>query len=153
MNLQENIHRIQSLLTENREEMIKNMIAKHGLYHAIKLMGGYENVLHFIDHENIDDEEKIITIKHIVKELSDLMGERGISVYESGLSPVRYSIDSYEEKIINYYGKTRVSVDVFGGHKYEDLVGTYAIDYENLPKDVLDNVFIWMIDALEQHYK
>ena len=151
MKLQENIHRIQSLLTENREEMIKNMIAKHGLYHAIKLMGGYENVLHFIDHENIDDEEKIITIKHIVKELSDLIGESGLSTYDTNLSPVRYSIDSYEEKVISYYGKTRVSVDVYGGHKYEDLVGTYAMDYENLPQDVLDNVFILMIDVLEQH--
>ena len=151
MNLHEDIHRIQSLLTENREEMINNMIEKHGLYHAIKLMGGYENILHFIDHENIDDEEKIITIKHIVKELSDLMGESGISTYDTNLSPVRYSIDSYEEKVISYFGKTRVSVDVYGGHKYEDLVGTYAMDYENLPKDVLDNVFIWMIDALE-HY-
>jgi hypothetical protein len=151
MNLQENIHRIQSLLTENREEMIKNMIAKHGLYHAIKLMGGYENVLHFIDHENIDDEEKIITIKHIVKELSELIGESGISTYDTGLSPVRYSIDSYEEKVISYFGKTRVSVDVYGGHKYEDLVGTYAMDYENLPKDVLDNVLILMIDALENN--
>ena len=152
MNLIENIQRIQSLLTENREEMMNNMIDKHGLYHSIKLMGGYENILHFIDHENIDDEEKIITIKHIVKELSDLMGESGISTYETNLSPVRYSIDSYEEKVISYFGKTRVSVDVYGGHKYEDLVGTYAMDYENLPKDVLDNVFIWMIDALE-HYK
>jgi len=26
------------------------------------------------------------------------------------------------------------------------------MDYENLPKDVLDNVFIWMIDAIE-YYK
>ena len=151
MNLQENIHRIQSLLTENKEEMIKGVINKYGLHHAIKLMGGYENILHFIDHENIDDDEKIITIKHIVKELSDLIGESGISTYETNLSPVRYSIDSYEEKVISYFGKTRVSVDVYGGHKYEDLVGTYAMDYENLPKDVLDNVFIWMIDALE-HY-
>ena len=149
MNLHENINRIQSLLTENREEMIKNIIQKHGLYHAIKLMGGYENVLHFIDHEDIDYEEKLKTIKHIVKELSDLMGESGISVYESGLSPVRYSIDSYEERVINYFGKTRVSIDVYGGHKYEDLVGTYAMEYEDLPKDVLDNVFIWVIDALE----
>ena len=129
--------------------MIKNIIQKHGLYHAIKLMGGYENVLHFIDHEDIDYEEKLKTIKHIVKELSDLMGESGISVYESGLSPVRYSIDSYEERVINYFGKTRVSIDVYGGYKYEDLVGNYAMEYEDLPKDVLNNVFIWMIDALE----
>ena len=127
------------------------MIDKHGLYHAIKLMGGYENILHFIDHENIDDEEKIITIKHIVKELSDLLDESGISTYDTGLSPVRYSIDSYEEKVISYFGKTRVSVDVYGGHKYEDLVGTYAMDYENLPKDVLDNVFILMVDSLEKY--
>jgi hypothetical protein len=131
--------------------MIKGVIDKYGLYHAIKLMGGYENVLHFIDHENIDDEEKIITIKHIVKELSELIGESGISTYDTGLSPIRYSIDSYEEKVISYFGKTRVSVDVYGGHKYEDLVGTYAMDYENLPKDVLDNVLILMIDALEKH--
>ena len=149
MNLHENINRIQSLLTENREEMIKNIIQKHGLYHAIKLMGGYENVLHFIDHEDIDYEEKLKTIKHIVKELADLWGESGISVYNYNLSPVRFSIDSYEEKVINYFGKTRVSIDVYGGHKYEDLVGTYAMEYEDLPKDVLDNVFIWVIDALE----
>lgn len=149
MNLHENINRIQSLLTENRKEMIKNIIQKHGLYHAIKLMGGYENVLHFIDHEDIDYEEKLKTIKHIVKELADLWGESGISVYNYNLSPVRFSIDSYEEKVINYFGKTRVSIDVYGGHKYEDLVGTYAMEYEDLPKDVLDNVFIWVIDALE----
>lgn len=149
MNLHENINRIQSLLTENRKEMIKNIIQKHGLYHAIKLMGGYENVLHFIDHEDIDYEEKLKTIKHIVKELADLWDESGISVYNYNLSPVRFSIDSYEEKVINYFGKTRVSIDVYGGHKYEDLVGTYAMEYEDLPKDVLDNVFIWVIDALE----
>lgn len=150
MNLQEQINRIQKLITKDKTDVIKNMISKHGLYHTIQLMGGYENVLHFIDHEKIDDEEKIITIKHIVKEWSDLMGESGISTYETNLSPVRYSIDSYEEKVISYYGKTRVSVDVYGGHKYEDLVGTYAIDYENLPEDVLDNVFILMIDLLEK---
>jgi len=149
MNLHENINRIQSLLTENRKEMIKNIIQKHGLYHTIKLMGGYENVLHFIDHEDIDYEEKLKTIKHIVKELADLWGESGISVYNYNLSPVRFSIDSYEEKVISYFGKTRVAIDVYGGHKYEDLVGDYAMDYEDLPKDVLDNVFIWVIDALE----
>lgn len=125
------------------------MIDKHGLYHTIKLMGGYENVLRYIDHDDIDYEEKLKTIKHIVKELADLWYESGISTYNYNLSPVKYSIDSYEEKVITYFGKTRVSIDVYGGHKYEDLVGTYAMDYENLPKDVLDNVFIWMIDALE----
>lgn len=151
MKLHENINRIQSLLTENREEMIKNIIQKHGLYHAIKLMGGYENVLHFIDHEDIDYKEKLKTIKQIVKKLADFMGDYGLSTYETNLSPVRFSIDSYDERVINYFGKTRVSIDVYGGHNYEDLVGTYAMEYEDLPKDVLDNVFIWMIDALEKY--
>ena len=81
--------------------------------------------------------------------MADLWGESGISVYNYNLSPVRFSIDSYEEKVINYFGKTRVSIDVYGGHKYEDLVGTYVMEYEDLPKDVIDNVFIWVIDALE----
>jgi hypothetical protein len=150
MNLQEQINRIQKLITENKTDVIKNMISKHGLYHTIQLMGGYENMLNHVDHEEINDDDKIVFIKKVVDEWSDLMGESGISTYETNLSPVRYSIDSYEEKVISYYGKTRVSVDVYGGHKYEDLVGTYAIDYENLPKDVLDNVFILMIDLLEK---
>ena len=149
MNLQENINRIKTLMSESKEERIKNTIAQHGLYYTIKLMGGYENVLNYIDHEDIDYEEKLKTIKLIVKELADLWDESGISTYNYNLSPVRYSIDSYEEKVITYFGKTRVSIDVYGGHKYEDLIGEYAMEYEDLPKDVLDNVFIWMIDALE----
>lgn len=76
-------------MLESKEERIKNTIAQHGLYYTIKLMGGYENVLNYIDHEDIDYEEKLKTIKLIVKELADLWDESGISTYNYNLSPVK----------------------------------------------------------------
>jgi hypothetical protein len=153
MNLQENINRIKTLMLESKEERIKNTIAQHGLYYTIKLMGGYENLLNHIDHEEISDYDKIVFIKKVVNELSESYGGGGLSTYETDMAPVIYGRDEYESKEIEYFGKERVTIDVYGGHNYDSHMGEVSIDYENLPTDVLDNVFIWMIDALEQHYK
>jgi len=150
MNLQENIHRIKTLMSESKDERIKNMISSQGLYYVIKLMGGYENLLNHIDHEEITDDDKIVFIKKVVNKLSESYGGGGLSTFETGMSPVIYGRDEYESKEIEYFGKERVTIDVYGGHNYDSHMGEFSRHYENLPTDVLDNVFIWMLDLLEK---
>ena len=150
MNLQEQINRIQKLITEDKTDVIKNMISKHGLYHTIQLMGGYENMLNHIDHEEINDDDKIVFIKEVVNELSETYGGTGLSTYETGMSPVIYSRYKDEISEIDYFGNKRVMINVYGGYKYDTNLSTFAMNYEDLPTDVLDNVFIWMIDLLEK---
>lgn len=110
MNLHENINRIQSLLTENREEMIKNMISKHGLYHTITLMGGYERILNTIGHEYFTNDDKI-----------------------------------------EHFNEGFVTIDVYGEDNFSVNIGAYTEKYETLSDETLDNVFIFMIDALEDN--
>ena len=68
MNLQEQIYRIQGLMvTEGKEGAIKSMIEKHGLYHSIKLMGGFDYSM----EDYISKEDKITFIKEIVIKLCE----------------------------------------------------------------------------------
>jgi hypothetical protein len=150
MDLQEQINRIQGLINEDKVNVIKNMISKHGLYHTIQLMGNYENILNHINHEEIGDEDKIVFIKKVVNELSESYGGGGLSTYETGMSPVIYGRGEYESKEIEYFGRERVGISIYGGNNYNSLTGEVSKHYENLPTDVLDNVFIWMIDLLEK---
>jgi hypothetical protein len=150
MNLQEQINRIQGLINEDKVNIIKNMISKHGLYHTIQLMGNYENILNHINHEEISDEDKIVYIKEVVNELTKLYGGSGLSTHETGMLPVNYSRDKYITKWIDYFGKEEVVIDSYQNYGYEKYLGNVSCKYEDLPTDVFDNVFIWMIDLLEK---
>ena len=66
MNLQENIHRIQSMMgvitEDNRPNVFKKMIDDLGALTAIKMVGDYDLVM-----KHITEEDKIIFIKEMVK--------------------------------------------------------------------------------------
>ena len=141
MNLQENINRIQSLLTENREEMIKNMISKHGLYYAIKLTGGYDRIKDYVTKE-----DKISYIQYKVGEIADELGSSGFSVHEIGREPILYHDSDETISQIEYFKPGFVSVDVYGGYKKETEMGGFTMNYERLPDDVFDEVFDFMVD-------
>lgn len=151
MNLHEDINRIQLLLTENREEMIKNMISKHGLHHVIKLMGGYDRILNTIGHEYFTNDDKINFIRETIGYLSKKYNTLGISTYELGMSPVTFGTPdpySLEFQQIEYFSPEFVIVDVYGT---SSRTGHFKEKYEYLDYETLDNVFIFMIDALEKY--
>lgn len=155
MNLQENIHRIQSLLTENKAEMIKGVIEKYGLHHAIKLMGGYEPILNVIDHDNyFSKEDRIDFIKEVVKELVRKYDDdqtSGISIYELNMSPIRlYEPEEGDNLLqIEYFNPGFVSIDIIGADGIN--IGGYTRKYDELDDEVIDKIFIFMIDALENN--
>ena len=99
MNLQEQIYRIQGLMvTEGKEGAIKSMIKKHGLYHSIKLMGGFDYSM----EDYISKEDKITFIKEIVIKLCEEYDDVEVGgPFFSGNWGIIYD-ETYEEKqIIN----------------------------------------------------
>ena len=155
MNLQENIHRIQSLLTENKAEMIKGVIEKYGLHHAIKLMGGYEPILNVIDHDNyFSNEDKIDFIRGVIEELLEKYDDdhtTGISADELDMSPIRLYQPEPGDNLqqIEYFNPGFVTIDIID--KDGMMIGGYTQKYEELKDEVIDKIFIFMIDALENN--
>jgi len=155
MNLHENIHRIQSLLTENKAEMIKGVIEKYGLHHAIKLMGGYEPILNVIDHDNhFSNEDKIGFIRGVIEELLEKYDDdhtTGISADELDMSPIRLYQPEPGDNLqqIEYFNPGFVTIDIID----EDgmMIGGYTQKYEELRDEVIDKIFIFMIDSLENN--
>ena len=149
MNLQENIQRIQSLLTENREEMVKNMISKHGLYHTIRLLGGYDRILNVLGQDYFTNDDKIDFIRKVIKFVTKKYNTTGISVFELGMNPITFgTLDPIrlEFQQIEYFSDKFVTVDVYDTDSHK---GSFGEKYEDLDDDTLDEVFKFMIDVLE----
>ena len=155
MNLQENIHRIQSLLTENREEMMQNMIEKHGLYHSIKLMGGasplYDNIFNVLGPEYFTNEDKIDFIRKVIFNVSKKYDSTALSIYDLGASPIRLGEPEPGENLqqIEHFNEGFVTIDVYGEDNFSVNIGAYTERYEDLSNETLNKVFIFMIDALD----
>jgi len=152
MNLQENIYRIQSLLTEDKNTVIRNMIKKLGLYDTIKLVGGYDK---FIKNMGgymllLSNDDKIDFIRQTVEQLTKKYNTTGISIYELGMNPVTFGTpDPYglEFQYIEYFNVDFVKIDVYDKDSHR---GDFREEYEDLDEDTLDNVFMFMIEALEK---
>jgi hypothetical protein len=131
MNLQENIYRIQSLITEDKEKVIKTMINKHGLYDTIKMMGNYHKIEPYL--KEID---KVNFIKEKVYELNN-----GRSIHLSVIDGdiIYYGEEDGEEHQIEWLGKDSVTVKTYGDNM--NYIGTFNVNYENLPSQIIDKLF------------
>jgi len=145
MNLHENIYRIQSLLTENREEMIKNMIDKHGLYHTIKLMGGYDSKLDkYVTNENIAD-----LIKSIVTKLCDEADDIEVGGADFGPMPILYRETPTQQHLISFYRPEGVVIERYGTEDEDEefgidngdnYLGSYLKSYDKLSPSLLTEI-------------
>jgi hypothetical protein len=126
------------------------MINKHGLFHTIKLMGKYDPILNTIGHEYFTNEDKIDFIRQTVEHLTKKYNTTGISIYELGMNPVTFGTPdpySLEFQYIEYFNVDFVKIDVYDKDSHR---GDFREKYVDLDDDTLDNVFIFMIDALEK---
>lgn len=153
MNLNENIHRIQEMMGVISENRIINIINELGLHDAIRYFGGYGNIIDFIGDYKFSNEEKIDFIRDAIKHLTEKYNTTGISVYELGMSPITFGTpDPYglEFQYIEYFNVDFVTIDMYDKDSHR---GNFREKYESLDDNTLDNVFIFMIDALEHHNK
>jgi hypothetical protein len=55
--------------------------------------------------------------------------------------PIHLEEEDDEIHQIEYLGTTRAIVQIWGGYEYESDKGEYGVYYENLPDDVIDEIF------------
>ena len=153
MNLQEQIYRIQGLMvTEGKEGAIKSMIEKHGLYHSIKLMGGFDYSM----EDYISKEDKITFIKEIVIKLCEEYDDVEVGgPFFSGNWGIIYD-ETYEEKqIIEFYNPVFITVERFtkevdgAEYDYDDFyLGSFQVPYEELTHSLINEIFHLMITKI-----
>ena len=153
MNLQEQIYRIQGLMvTEEKEGAIKSMIKKHGLYHSIKLMGGFDYSM----EDYISKEDKITFIKEIVIKLCEEYDDVEVGgPFFSGNWGIIYD-ETYEEKqIIEYYRPEYIIVERFtkevdgAEYDYDDFyLGNFEKPYEELTHSLINEIFHLMLTKI-----
>jgi hypothetical protein len=111
-----------------------------GLNNAIKMVGNYymiEPYLKVVDKVNF--------IKEKVAELSELVGDVNIDVYEIGEEPIDYEEEDGEIHQIESLGKNSVSISIYD-EEFEYL-REYYVKYENLLVEVIER----LVEMLLKH--
>lgn len=148
MNLIENIHRIHSLLSENRGDIIKNMISKHGLYYTIKLIGELPTDM----EKYISTEDMIDFIKTAVTKLCDEIDDIEVGGGDFG-DRIVYKETEDRIHLIEFYRREGVVIEkyVTAGDDYDDgdnYLGGYLKRYEQLSPSILTEIFHLMITKI-----
>jgi hypothetical protein len=135
MNLIENIHRINTLISENdRDKAIRNMIDKMGVADAIKMTGNY-----YMIEPYLKEIDKVNYIKERVSQLSDEFGGNGFGLVEIDEAPIFYGEDEDELRQIEYLGRKQLYVDVYSSDSNSNI-GDFKVQYESLPGQILDEL-------------
>jgi hypothetical protein len=158
MNLQEQIYRIQGLMvTEGKEGAIKSMIEKHGLYHSIKLMGGFDNSM----DEYLTIQDRINFIKDVVSKLCDENDDIEISSFNLNGSQIEYDETDDESQVIEFYSPEEITVERFkllsdedyDDEEYDDdendhYIGSFRKTYEELHPSLINVIFYYMLEQI-----
>jgi hypothetical protein len=153
MNLRENISRIQEMMGVITENKAINLVKDMGLYDSIRYFGGYRKIMDLIGDYEFSNEEKIDFIRDAIKHLSEKYNTSGISIDELNMSPITYgTLDpmGLEFQQIEYFSPDYVTIYMYGTNSYN---GNFKDSYEDLDDNTLDNIFIFMIDAVEHQKK
>jgi hypothetical protein len=139
---------IKSIINENK---VVDIIQEMGLYDAIRYFGGYDKVTKLMGDYVFSNEDMIWFIIDVVKHLADKYNDDGISVWDLDMSPIMMGHPDEELHQIEYFNPDFLTIDVYEGENYEKDKGNYTERYEDLDDNTLDEVFLFMVDALENN--
>jgi hypothetical protein len=120
---------IKSIVKENKENSIPNMIKTLGVSDAIKYFGNYYTIEPYL--KVID---KVNFIKDKVRELSD--DGAGVGLHEINEEPLHYSDEDGEIHQIEWLGITSVDISVYD--EVEGHLSDYYVKYESLPSHIIE---------------
>ena len=154
MNLQENIHRIQSVMgviTEEKDPLIKQMINDIGLYGTIKMMGGFNNSI----DEHLSKEDKIKFIKEVVSKLCEKYDDVEVASVNLGGTQIKYDETDEEKQVIEYYREEFIIVERYAKEDddvdvdYDDFyLGGFEVPYEELTHSLINEIFHLMLEEI-----
>ena len=139
---------IKSIINENK---VVDIIQEMGLYDAIRYFGGYDNITKLMGDYVFSNEDMIWFIIDVVKHLANKYNDDGISVWDLDMSPIMMGHPDEELQQIEYFNPNFLTFYVYEGENYQDEVGNFTERYEDLDDNTLDEVFLFMVDALENN--
>jgi hypothetical protein len=139
---------IKSIINENK---VVDIIQEMGLYDAIRYFGEYDKVTKLMGDYVFSNEDMIWFIIDVVKHLANKYNDDGISVWDLDMSPIMMGHPDEELHQIEYFNPDFLTIDVYEGENYEKDKGNYTERYTDLDDNTLDEVFLFMVDALENN--
>ena len=139
---------IKSIINENK---VVDIIQEMGLYDAIRYFGEYDKVTKLMGDYVFSNEDMIWFIIDVVKHLENKYNDDGISVWDLDMSPIMMGHPDEELQQIEYFNPNFLTFYVYRGENYQDEVGNFTEQYEDLDDNTLDEVFLFMVDALENN--
>jgi hypothetical protein len=147
MDLYENIDRIQimmGIVSENdNNSKITKLIDSVGLITAINAFGGYDELVSRYGNDVISRDKKIKFIKEFYRE--NEYQDTSLYLGDFDISPIHFYEDKKVEKQIEFIDENGVFVDVYSKTNYNAWMEVYTVPYEELPEDVLNEIFSTLI--------
>ena len=142
MNLQENIKRILREEYTVRQMKLLTIASHTGLLKTGKMFGGIEYHINMLGDEFLTTNNKIKIIKEIVETTND----EYITLMDMNENPIVIKDEDGKISQIEMIYREDVAVFHYGGYKYSKDLGESYMSYEELPKDVLDDIFNMVLD-------
>ena len=124
---------IKSIVKENKDKSIPNMIKTLGISDAIKYFGNYYTIEPYL--KEID---KVNFIKEKVNGLTEWIGG-GVGLVEIDEEPIHYDEDENEIRQIEYLGTNSVTVDVYDADMNRHT-SEFNVKYESLPSQIIEEL-------------
>jgi hypothetical protein len=117
---------IKSIVKENKDSSISNMVKTLGVSDAIRYFGNYYTIEPYL---------KVVDKVNFIKEKVAELGRGGISLREIGEEPIVYDDYDNDHKQIEFLGRDRAYVDIYyRGH----FIGDERIPYESLSVEIIE---------------
>jgi hypothetical protein len=123
------------------------MIDELGLYGAVKMVGGYETLLNYINPEDISELDKIKFIRDVVTSKGpEISGRNNISIFDLKIPPIRYDSYGNTERMITTFYRDGVKLNVYKDGKFST---SQLTSYDRISEDAIDRVFKVMTNLLD----
>jgi hypothetical protein len=142
MNLQQNIKRILREEYTVKQMKLLTIASQVGLLKTGEMFGGIEYLINVLGDEFLTTNNKIKIIKEVVETTDD----EYIALMDMNENPIVLKDEDGELSQIEMINKEDVTVFHYGGYKYSQILDESYMSYEELPKDVLDDIFNMVLD-------
>jgi hypothetical protein len=142
MNLQQNIKRILREEYTVKQMKLLTIASQAGLLKTGEMFGGIEYLINVLGDEFLTTNNKIKIIKEVVETTDD----EYITLMDMNENPIVLKDEDGELSQIEMINKEDVTVFHYGGYKYSQILDESYMSYEELPKDVLDDIFNMVLD-------
>ena len=150
MNLQENIRRILREEYTDKQKKLLTLASKVGFLATAKITGGISKLLNILGKDFLNNKNnKIMIIKEILVEHLEILGWYYIPLGDINEEPIVMSKENGIVKQIEHLYPEDVSVYSYEEDNYDNEMGdtyVFVLYYEDLPTDILDQVFYILTD-------